>query len=98
MNLSGNMKDALVIGKVLSGTLSLCKKKYWLTVTNSANENITFASMFKRAFLGVLILILAINISVAQIFIKTSDLFRQVNPIQMAGELNIIQIRALIHS
>jgi hypothetical protein len=47
--------------------------------------------MFKRAFLGVLILILAINISDAQIFIKTSDLFPAGKPDSRAGELNIIQ-------
>jgi hypothetical protein len=47
--------------------------------------------MFKRAFLVVSILILAINISDAQVFIKTSDLFPVNKPDSRGGELNIIQ-------
>jgi hypothetical protein len=47
--------------------------------------------MLKKAFLVISILILAINISDAQIFIKTSDLFPVNKPDSRAGELNIIQ-------
>jgi len=47
--------------------------------------------MFKRAFLVVSLLVLAINISDAQIFIKTSDLFPVNKPDSKAGELNLIQ-------
>jgi hypothetical protein len=47
--------------------------------------------MLKRTFLVVSLLILAFNISDAQIFIKTSDLFPVTVPDSRAGELNIIQ-------
>ena len=47
--------------------------------------------MFKRAFLIISILIIAINISDAQVFIKTSDLFPVTRPDSKGGELNIIQ-------
>jgi hypothetical protein len=47
--------------------------------------------MFKRAFLVISVLILSVNISDAQIFIKTSDLFPVNIPDSRAGELNIIQ-------
>jgi hypothetical protein len=47
--------------------------------------------MFKRAFLIISILIIAVNISDAQVFIKTSDLFPVTRPDSKGGELNIIQ-------
>jgi hypothetical protein len=47
--------------------------------------------MFKRAFLVISILIITINISDAQVFIKTSDLFPVSTSGSKTGELNIIQ-------
>lgn len=47
--------------------------------------------MFKRAFLVILVLIAAVNIIDAQIFIKASDLFPVSKPESKGGELNIIQ-------
>jgi len=47
--------------------------------------------MFKRAFLIFSVLILIVNISDAQVFIKTSDLFPVTKPGSNTGELNIIQ-------
>jgi hypothetical protein len=51
--------------------------------------------MFKRAFLIISILILAINIIDAQIFIRTSDLFPVRKPDSRAGELNLIQSQSV---
>jgi hypothetical protein len=47
--------------------------------------------MFKRAILFFSILIVAVNIIDAQLFIKTSDLFPVNKPESKGGELNIIQ-------
>jgi hypothetical protein len=46
--------------------------------------------MIKRAFLVIFNLILVVNISDAQVFIKTSDLFPVTKPDSKGGELNII--------
>jgi len=47
--------------------------------------------MFRRAFLVISLLILAINIGDAQVYIKTSDLFPVSRSDSKGGELNIIQ-------
>jgi hypothetical protein len=47
--------------------------------------------MFKRAFLVICILVIAVNIIDAQIFIRASDLFPVIKPESKTGELNIYQ-------